>query len=130
MNRRIVLILLFVFGVVVFGGLLAHNLLFPHVVNEYEVTVQLSGAEGVPFIGEYIRDGRREKISGVLPWELTDSHVSRVEIRKTRPEDEIRVEMHGGGSMVSTQIRSPVEGVIVRMDGGWSCEGIMEKQKK
>lgn len=92
--------------------------------NAYTTTMQLSGTTGASFSGEYVRDGKRVTISGVLPWSLSESNVTRLEIRKAKPEDTLIVDARGGGSLISAHAVPGVRGVRVEMEGGWSVETI------
>ena len=64
--------------------------------NPYIITVELSGTPGASFTGECIRDGKRVTVSGVLPWSLSESNVSRLEIRKSKAEDTLILDARGG----------------------------------
>lgn len=88
----------------------------------YRTTIDLSGTEGAPFKGEYLRKGKRVAFSGVLPWSVTESNLSGLEILKTRMTDTLILNAHGGGSMVSARATPGTKGVRVRMEGGWSIE--------
>jgi hypothetical protein len=88
----------------------------------YTSTIQLSGTPGAAFTGEYVRDGQRIRVSGVMPWSVTESNIARLEILKARPEDTLRVEAHGGGQMVSAPAGPGAKGIRVQMAGGWSFE--------
>ena len=58
-----------------------------HSPTGYATTMDLSGTAGASFSGEYLRDGNRVAFSGVLPWSVTESNLSRLEIRKAKMED-------------------------------------------
>lgn len=88
----------------------------------YSTTVELSGTPGAAFSGEYVRDGKRVPISDSLPWSLTESNISRLEIRKTKAEDTLVVDARGGVSRLSVPISAGTLGARVKMEGGWSFE--------
>ena len=69
-----------------------------HSPNAYSTTMELSGTPGAAFRGEYVRDGKRVAFSGVLPWSLTESNISRLEIHKAKMEDTLVLNARGGGS--------------------------------
>jgi len=85
-------------------------------------TIDLSGTVGATFCGEYLRDGKRVAFSGVLPWSITESNLSRLEIRKTKIEDTLVLKARGDGGMVSTAATPGIGGLRLRMEGGWSVE--------
>jgi hypothetical protein len=106
-------------------------LLWPHLrgsghstTTAYSTTMKLSGTLGAAFTGEYVRDGKRISISGVVPWSLTESNISRLEIRKARIEDTLVLDARGGGSMVSASSPPDSKGLRLNTDGGWSIESI------
>ena len=92
--------------------------------NPYTLTVELSGTPGAPFTGQYIRDGKRVTVSGVLPWSLSESNVSRLEFRKSKAEDTLILDARGGGSTLSGRANPGIRGVKVEMEGGWRFETI------
>jgi len=93
-----------------------------HGTTAYTTTLELSGTPGASFSGEYLRDGKRVAFSGVLPWSMTESNISRLEIRKAKMQDTLGLDARGGGSMVSAHANSDVKGLRVEMEGGWSVE--------
>ena len=90
----------------------------------YATTMQLSGTPGAAFSGEYVRAGKRVAFSGVLPWSLTESNISRLDIRKAKPEDTLVLDARGGGSTLSAAAGPGSKGLRVDTDGGWSFETI------
>ncbi len=60
--------------------------------------------------------------SGVLPWSVTESNLSRLEVRKAKMEDTLVLNARGGGSMVSANATPGIKGLRVTMEGGWSVE--------
>ena len=88
----------------------------------YVTTMQVSGTTGAAFSGEYVRDGKRVAFSGVVPWSLTESNISRLEIRKAKTEDALVLDARGGGSRLSAPASPGTKGLRVEMDGGWSFE--------
>jgi len=93
-------------------------------VPTYTTTVQLSGTAGASFSGEYVRDGKRVTISGVLPWNLTETNITWLEIRKAEAGDTFTVDAHGGGSKLSATAGPDTRGLHLDMEGGWSVETI------
>jgi len=87
-------------------------------------TMQFSGTAGAAFSGEYVQDGKRVAISGVLPWSLTVSNISRLEVLKAKAEDTLVVDARGGGSMVSAPSGPDSKGIRLDTEGGWSVEFI------
>lgn len=92
--------------------------------NDYITTMKLTGTAGVSFNGEYVRDGKRVTFSGVLPWSLSESNISQLEIRKTKLEDTLTVDAQGGNSRISAHAVPGTRGVKIDMDGGWSVEAL------
>jgi hypothetical protein len=90
----------------------------------YSISMQLSGTPGAAFSGEYVQAGRRVTFSGVLPWSLTESNISRLEIRKAKMEDTLVLDARGGGSLVSAPSGPDSKGVRLDTEGGWSVEFI------
>jgi hypothetical protein len=90
----------------------------------YSISMQLSGTPGAAFSGEYVQAGRRVSFSGLLPWSLTESNISRLEIRKAKMEDTLMLDARGGGSMVSAPSGPDSKGVRLDTVGGWSVEFI------
>ena len=88
----------------------------------YSTTVELSGTPGASFSGEYLRDGKRVAFSGVLPWSLTESNISRWEIRKAKADDTLVLDAHGGGSTISAPAVPGTKGIRLNTEGGWSVE--------
>ncbi len=88
----------------------------------YTTTIDLSGTAGASFSGEYLRDGKRVEFSGVLPWSVTESNVSRLEIRKAKIQDTLVLNARGGGSMVSANATPGTKGLRVKLEGGWNVE--------
>ena len=88
----------------------------------YITTMKLSGTPGASFNAEYVRDGKRIAFSGVLPWSMTESNLSRLEIRKVKPEDTLILDAHGGVSMVSAQAVPGTTGLRLKMEPNWQME--------
>lgn len=88
----------------------------------YTTTMDFSGTVGASFNGEYLRDGKRVAFSGVLPWSVTESNLSRLEIRKAKMEDTLVLNARGGGAVISANASPGVRGLRVMMSGGWSVE--------
>ena len=88
------------------------------------ISLQLSGTPGAAFSGKYVQAGRRVTFSGVLPWSLTASNISRWEIRKAKMEDTLALDARGGGSLVSAPSGPDSKGVRLDTEGGWSVEFI------
>jgi hypothetical protein len=93
-----------------------------HTTTGYTITMQLSGSPGAAFTGEYFQDGKRVAFSGALPWTLTESNISRLEIRKARMEDTLVLDAQGGGSRVSAPSGPDSKGIRLKTEGGWSVE--------
>jgi hypothetical protein len=81
-------------------------------------TMRISGTPGASFTGYYLTGGKRVEVSGVVPWSLSMSNVTRIEIRKANPNDEFRVEMEGGGSSMSASTGPGTVGVRMNLEGG------------
>jgi len=96
----------------------------PNSTIAYATTMELSGTPGASFDGEYLQGGKRVRFSGLLPWSLTESNVSGLEIRKSKMQDTLILNAHGGGSMVSAQATSGSKGLRLKMEGGWSVESL------
>jgi len=94
----------------------------PQGTTAYTTAVELSGSPGAAFTGEYLRDGKRITIAGVLPWSLAESNISRVEIRKAKPDDTLHLEAHGGGQSVFISAAPGAQGVRLTTGGGWGVE--------
>jgi len=92
--------------------------------NPYLLQVQVAGTVGAPITGRLVRNGQTIPIAGTVPWNLAESNVTLLEIRKTRPEDSLTLEARGGGSMVSGSASGNVQGMRVEMEGGWSFHTI------
>lgn len=90
-----------------------------HSTVAYSTTIKLSGSPDCAFSGEYVRDGRRVEFSGVLPWSLTESNISRLELHKAKMEDTLVLDARGGGSMVSAPSGPDSKGI--RFGGYSSC---------
>lgn len=95
-----------------------------HNNTAYATSMQLSGTPGAGFSGEYMRDGKHIAISGVLPWSLTDSNISRLEILKAKAEDTLVLDARGGASTVSAPSGRDSKGIRLKTDGGWKVEFI------
>jgi hypothetical protein len=93
-------------------------------VTGYSTTMQLTGTQGAAFTGEYLQAGKRVTFSGVLPWSSTVSNISRLEIRKAKPEDSLVFAAQGGGSALTVPCGPGSQGLRVEMAGGWSVETI------
>ena len=93
-----------------------------HTTTGYTTRLQLSGTPGAAFSGEYIREGRRVAFSGVLPWSLTDTNISRLEIHKAKMEDTVVLDARGGGSSVSAPCGPDSKGMRLETEGGWSVQ--------
>jgi hypothetical protein len=91
-------------------------------ITGYSTTMQLTGTPGAAFTGEYVQAGERVTFSGVIPWSSTVSNISRLEIRKARPEDSLALAAQGGGSMLNAPCGPGSKGLRVDMEGGWSFE--------
>jgi len=94
----------------------------PQGTTAYTTAVELSGTPGAAFTGEYLRDGKRITIAGILPWSLAESNISRVEIRKAKPDDTLHLEAHGGGQSVSISAAPGAQGLRLTTGGGWGVE--------
>ena len=94
----------------------------PQGTTAYTTTVELSGTPGAAFTGEYLRDGARITIAGVLPWSLAESNISRLEVRKAKPEDTLHLEAHGGGQSVSVSAAPGAQGLRLITEAGWGVE--------
>ena len=90
----------------------------------YSTTMQLSGTPGAAFSGEYVHDGKRVAFSGVLPWSMTESNISRLEIHKAKMEDTLVLDARGGGSTVSAPSGPDSKGIRLKTEGGWRIEFI------
>jgi hypothetical protein len=88
----------------------------------YITTMEFSGTTGASFVGEYLQGGKRVVFSGILRYSLTQSNVSRLEIRKAKAEDTLVLDAQGGGSRVSAHANSGTKGLRLKMEGGWSVE--------
>src|SRR5262245_61142923 len=67
-------------------------------ITGYTTTVELSGTTNATFNGNYLQEGKRIQISGVLPWNLIATNLTYLEIRKVKVEDNVRLDARGGGS--------------------------------
>ena len=92
--------------------------------NDYPIAMHLAGTAGASFSGEYVRDGKRVTFSGVVPWSLSESNVTRLEIRKAKLEDTLTLDAHGGNSKVTAHCAAGTRGIKVEMEEGWSVETI------
>jgi len=122
--RKSTVILGSVILIVVLGLLLRSRLRGSGGDTAYVTTVQLSGTPGASFTGEYVCDGKRIPISGVLPWSLIASNISSLEIHKARAEDTLTLTARGGGSSVLAPSGSGTRGVRLELAGGWSVQMI------
>ena len=98
-----------------------------HSDTAYVMTMELSGTPGAAFSGEYVRDGKRVPFSGVLPWSLTESNISRLVIHKAKMEDTLVLAARGGGSSgssVTAPSGSDSKGIRLETAGGWRVEFI------
>ena len=86
------------------------------------LSLRLSGTPGAAFIGEYVRNGKLVAFSGVLPWSLTDSNISRLEIHKVKMEDTLVLNALGGGSTASVPSGPDSKGIRLETEGGWSFQ--------
>ena len=117
-------LIVLVFSVALLSGCVATSPAVSKSTSAYATTMQLSGTPGAAFSGEYVRASKRVVFSGVLPWSLTESNITRLEIRKTKPEDTLTVDARGGNSRISAHSVAGTRGVRVEMEGGWSVETI------
>lgn len=90
----------------------------------YSATIELTGTPGAAFSGDYDRKSKRVAFSGVLPWTLTESNISRLEIRKAKMEDSLVLRARIGGSSFSAPSGPDSKGVRLESDGGWRMEFI------
>jgi hypothetical protein len=118
--KKSIILLACVALLVVLGLLLRSHLRSSTGDTAYTTTVELSGTPGAAFTGDYVCDGKRVAISGVLPWSLTDSNISSLEIRKARAEDTLILAARGGGSSISAPSGSDSKGVRLELSGGWN----------
>jgi hypothetical protein len=84
------------------------------------VTLSLSGTEGAPFSGHYVRGGERVEVSGVLPRKIEDVFIWGCEFRKGRIEDTMVLEARDGSSYVTFIAGPPLPGIQADLEGGWS----------
>ena len=80
--------------------------------------MRASGTPGASFTGYYVTGGKRVEVSGVVPWSLSMSNVTRLEIRKANMNDEFRVETEGGGSSMSAPAGPGTAGVKMNLEEG------------
>ncbi len=90
--------------------------------TDYLTTVRLSGTTGASVHGQYVRDGKSVTFSGVLPWSLSESNLTRFEVRKAKPEVLLSVDARGGESTISAHAAPGTKGMRIDMEGGWSVE--------
>lgn len=88
----------------------------------YTTTVRLSGTPGAAFTGEYVHDGKRVPISGILPWNLSESNISSLEIRKANARDSLTLAARGGDSSLSVPSGPDSKGIRLETAGGWHFE--------
>jgi hypothetical protein len=112
------LALLIIMGLLLWPRLHSAN----HSPSGYTTSIELSGTPDASFTGEYLREGKRVAFSGVLPWSMTESNLSRLEIRKAKREDTLLLNARGGGSMVSANAAPGTTGLRVKLEGGWNVE--------
>ncbi len=122
MKKLVILSALVALLVIVVLLLWPHSRGGPQSSTAYTTTVEISGTPGAAFTGEYLRDGARITIAGVLPWSLAESNITRLEVRKAKPEDTLHLEAHGGGQSVSVSATSGAQGLRLITDGGWGVE--------
>ena len=122
MKKLVILAALVALLVIVVLLLWPHSRDVPHSTTAYTTVVELSGTPGAAFTGEYLRDGKRITIAGVLPWSLAESNISRLEIRKAKPDDTLHLEAHGGGQSVSMSAAPGAQGVRLTTEAGWGVE--------
>ena len=123
--KKLSIVLVSVALIVVVGFLLWRRLgSSTHSTIAYNTTIKLSGSPGCAFRGEYVRDGRRVAFSGVLPWSLTESNISRLELQKSRMEDTLVLDARGGGSMVSAPSGPDSKGIRLETKDGWKVQFI------
>jgi hypothetical protein len=90
----------------------------------YSATIELTGTPGAAFSGDYDRAGKRVAFSGVLFWTLTESNISRLEIRKAKMEDNLVLRARIGGSSISAPSGPDSKGMRLESEGGWRVEFI------
>lgn len=56
-------------------------------------TVKVTGAPGTRITGFYLRDEQRQEFSGTLPFTLTQTGLSKLEIRKVDPNESITADV-------------------------------------
>jgi hypothetical protein len=65
-------------------------------------TVTVTGAPGSVVVGHYLRHGKRIAFTNNLPFSVTETDLSEVEVRKLRREDAFAMTAQQGGSEVSS----------------------------
>src|SRR5438874_5528809 len=120
--KKSIIILVCVALLVILGLLLRSHFHSSSSDTAYTTTVQLSGTPGAAFTGEYVCDGKRVPISGVLPWSLSESNISSLEIRKAKTEDMLTLAARGGGSSLSAPSGPDSKGIRLKTSGGWNVE--------
>lgn len=83
-------------------------------------TVEVSGASGAVVTGCYIRRGERVAFTNSLPFSLTQTGLSEVEVRKARRDDVFSLTARQGGSEVSSTAPPGLAGlrVLLQLDEG------------
>jgi hypothetical protein len=120
--KKSIIVLVCVALLVVVGLLLRSRFHTPTGDTAYATTVQLSGTPGAAFTGEYVCNGKRVPISGVVPWSLTESNISSLEIRKAKAEDALTLAARGGSSSITAPSGSDSKGVRLELAGGWNVQ--------
>jgi hypothetical protein len=124
MKKLAIVLVSFAFLVILGSSLWPHLRSSSRSTTAYSTTMRLSGTPGAAFSGEYVRDGRRVAFSGVLPWSLAESNISRFEVRKAKMEDTLVLDANGGGSTVSAPSGPDSKGIRLETEGGWSVHSI------
>ena len=94
----------------------------PPVSTESPVTITLSGTDGAPITGYYVRDGQRVQFDELLPKTFAMPGISQIAIRKIHKEDSLIALGRGGNGSVQTS--SPPgsdDGVWLTVEGGFTC---------
>jgi hypothetical protein len=81
-------------------------------------TVQVTGATGSVVTGYYIRNGGRILITNTLPFTVTETGLSELELRKVDPQDEFSVKASRGERLVTSSAPPGVPGLLIRWTKG------------
>lgn len=122
--KKSIIILVCVALLVIVGLLIRSHFRGSSSGTAYATTVQLSGTPGAAFTGEYVCGGKRVQFSGVLPWSLTESNISSLEVRKSKMDDLLTFSARGGGSSTTVSASSNSKGIRLTFAGGWSVQVI------